>query len=77
MDTQGKQDEWPAAVGLAAYVGVCASAWGVWKLTSRWGWGIPYELLCVPAVLAGLVINPVAEWFERLRCARRPGTTDS
>jgi hypothetical protein len=77
VDSQQKKDEWAAAVGLAAYVGVCALAWGAWKITDRWGWGVPGALLAVPAVLGGLVIHPAAEWFERLRRPTRPGTTDS
>lgn len=54
------------AVGLAAYVGVCALAWGAWKLTNVWSWGVPVELLGIPAGLAGLAINPAAEWYRRV-----------
>ncbi len=77
MDSQQKKDEWATAAGLAAYVGVCALAWGAWKLTERWGWGVPYELLAVPAVLGGLVVHPVAMWFDDFRAAKRRDTTDS
>lgn len=71
-------DEIASAVGLAAYVLVLLAAWEVWRFTNWLGWGVPYELLSFPSVLAALVVSPASDWARSVaeRQARR-STKDS
>lgn len=65
------------AAGLAAYVILLVVAYGVWRLTARWGWGIPDELLVIPAVVGALVIHPSAEWYRRVTAPAMGGVSQS